>query len=84
MELEMAKSLMIKTLIAYNAFLKAQKESKTCIDAANFLENALKGKKEHVRPGVRITISSVMNAGFNGFQIGGYDDKGKYQIGFFK
>jgi hypothetical protein len=53
-------------------------------DAADFIENALRGTKLELCPGIVVTVSSVTNAGFNGMQVGGYTADDEYRIACFR
>ena len=53
-------------------------------NADDFIEDTLMGQKLELRPGTIVTVSSVMNAGFNGMQVGGYTIDGQYRIACFR
>jgi hypothetical protein len=65
---------------AYRAYLNAGSPG----DADRFIQDRVKGARVQIRPGVVITVSSVSNAGFNGYQVGGYTDANGYAIGFYR
>lgn len=65
---------------AYQGYV-AQKEIR---NADRFIQAQMVGQRVELRPGTVVTVSSVTNVGFNGFQVGGYTAEGQYQIACFR
>lgn len=51
-------------------------------DGDHYLASKIKGMQVRIDENTVITVGSVMNAGFNGMQIGGRTEAGVYRIAF--